>query len=191
MGVSGFMCEVAERLNTIEPNFINQETERKMSEINEVKQVENQKAILAKVESIEERAIIRVLSLDKSDISIDKTRLSEEMERSMVLYSHVIEDIFTLKLVLEEIKVILNGVVGNLHHNLKFKNQYNLKTTKDLETHIAKDQLYNLINVKIKRIQSLIEKGDNYSNLLKQKIGFIRDLTKMRTQEMFGESASG
>ena len=88
-------------------------------------------------------------------------------------------------MVIEEMKVILNSVVGSLHHNLRFKNQYKLKSKTEVETYIAKDPFYNMINIRIKRIQSQLEKSENYSGMIKQKIGFIRDLTKMRTQEMF------
>jgi len=148
---------------------------------------EKQKMLLMnKLLDIEKRAIIKVSSLRREDVSINKDQLNEEMESSMVVHSNIIEDIYTLQLVMEEMKVVLNSVVGTLHHNLKFKNQFKLKTTKDLETHIAKDPLYNQINIRIKRVQSLIEKSENYSGMMKQKIGFIRDLTKMRTQEMFG-----
>lgn len=181
--MSAFLETVQNGMKEQGMDFNAHERQRKIMNAEEESRRE---AILKTISEIEAKAIVKVPSLSREDISIDKTRLNEEMERAMVIHSNIIEDIHTLKLVVEEMKVILNSVVGSLHHNLKFKNQYKLKTTKDLDTHIAKDPLYNQINIRIKRIQSLIEKSENYSGMLKQKVGFIRDLTKMRTQEMFG-----
>ena len=143
--------------------------------------------LVDQAEKIQQSVSIQVPQLHSKDISIDKKMLNKEMESAMVLHSNIIDDIFKLKNLVEQMKVLLNSAVGILHHNLKFKNQYKLKTTKELDTYIAREPSYNIINVRIREIQNLIDRSMEYSGLIKQKIGFIRDLTKMRTQEMFSE----
>ena len=144
--------------------------------------------LLQKLEQLMLSTHVKVTGLSSSDIAIDKNNLHSEMEKTMVLHSNIIDDIHNLKILQEKMKVLLNSVVGILHHNLKFKNQLKLKTGKELETYIVQEPSYNTINVNIKNIQNMIERSSEYSGMLKQKIGFIRDLTKMRTQEMFSEN---
>lgn len=143
--------------------------------------------LLQSADTLQKSIQIRVTELSRSDISIDKKNLHGEMESTMVLHSNLIEDIYQLKGIIEKMKVLLNGVVGILHHNLKFKNQFRLKSAKEVETYIAQEPAYNAINVRIKELQNLVERSTEFSSMIKQKIGFIRDLTKMRTQEMFSE----
>jgi len=143
--------------------------------------------LLTKMKQLKESVVIKVTGLNPSDIGIDKKRLIGEMQESMVLHSNIIEDIFNLKQVQEKMKVMLNGLVGILHHNLKFQNQYNLRPGKELDTYIAKEPSYNTINIEIRNVQNMIERSSELSGIMKQKIGFIRDLTKQRTQEMFSE----
>jgi len=130
---------------------------------------------------------IKVPTLKKSHMAIDKANLHAEMERTMVLHSYIIDDIFTMKTLLQKMKVLLNGLVGILHHNLRFKNQLRLKGAKEVETYIAQEPSYNTININIQSVNNIIERSNELSSMIKQKIGFIRDLTKMRTQEMFSE----
>ena len=130
---------------------------------------------------------IKVTSLSKSDMAIDKHQLRTEMEDTMVLQSNIIEDMFAVRGVIEKLKAILNQVVGILYHNLKFNNQYRLKSAKDMETYLAQDPSYNTVNIRIKELQNFVDRSQEFSGMIKQKIGFIRDLTKMRTQEMYSE----
>lgn len=174
------------RKDIMESKGVTFKTQEDFNRENEIIRKNQEKEILSKIDAIENKAILRVFKLGKEDISIDKNNLIQEMESAMVLHSNVIDDIFTLKMVIEEMKIILNSLIGSLHHNLKFKNQYKLKSKTEIDTYIAKDPFYNIVNIRIKKIQSQLEKSENFSGMLKQKIGFIRDLTKMRTQELYG-----
>jgi len=130
---------------------------------------------------------VKVPFLDSSAIAIDKNNLHQEMERTMVLHSHIIDDIYQMKCLVQKMKALLNSLVGILHHNLKFRNQLRLKSAKEMETYIAQEPSYNIINMNIQNVNNVIDRSTDQSGMIKQKIGFIRDLIKMRTQEMFGE----
>jgi hypothetical protein len=130
---------------------------------------------------------VKVPTLKDSDISIDKNNLRQEMERTMVLHSYIIDDIYQMKCLVQKMKVLLNSLVGIIHHNLKFKNQLRLKSAKEMETYIAQEPSYNIININIQNVNNIIDRSTDHSGLIKQKIGFIRDLIKMRTQELFSE----
>jgi len=169
---------------------MNTEIGKEMENTNTQNQVE-QKYIadfMEQTDLLEKSVIIKITELKKSQLAIDKNNLRQEMETSMVLQSNIIEDIFNLKNTLEKMKVVRNGLVGILHHNVRFKNQFKLKTAKEIETYIAKEPSYNNINIRICHIQNFIEKSSEFCGMMKQKIGFIRDLTKQRTQEMFRET---
>jgi len=131
---------------------------------------------------------IRVPNVSKSDLSIDQDNLAIDMEETMILHSNVINDLQELRNAKEEMKIILNGIVQELHHKFRFKNSYTLKSGKEVEIYIAGDPVYNQVNVQIKKVEAQIEKSQEFSSLLKSKIGFIRDLTKLQTQKLFGES---
>jgi hypothetical protein len=106
----------------------------------------------------------------------------------MILHSKVIDDICDFQNALEDIKVIQNSLVCLLHHSLKFKNKIKLKGGKELDTYMASDYFFNELNISVKRITSLIEKGNGYSGLLKQKIGFLRELQRDQTSKYYKSS---
>ena len=164
-------------------------TQRRENDKMKITEEQNKKIqdLLDRLELIESGTCIKVPELSRKDISIDQNHLSVEFETSMILHSHIITDIRRLKDILEEMKVLRNTLVGILHHSLKLQNQYRLKTAKEFDTYIAQEPSYNTINLKIQKMKSLITQSEEYSADMKQKIGFIRDLTKKRTQEMYKE----
>jgi len=149
------------------------------------KEKEKKQRLLAITKDVESKIQVRVLTLTSEQLTIQREDLVEDMDRTMVLHSHIIEDIFSLQRALEDIKVIQNSLLCLLHHSLKHKNKVRLKGNKELDTYMASDYFYNEINIAVKRIQSLIEKSNNYSGLVKQKIGFLRDLQKDQTAKRF------
>lgn len=151
------------------------------------KEQEDIKNLLVSAEVLQNSVQVKVEGLSQDDISIDKHNLVGGMEKSMVLRSHIIDDIFNVKCVINKLKVIRNMIVTVLHHNLRFKNQYNLKSMKEVETYMASDRSYNTINVRIKDLENFVDRLDAFSQTVREKIGFIRDLTKLKTQECFNE----
>lgn len=149
------------------------------------KEKEKKQKLLAITKQVESRLTIRVPSLTNDQISIQRDNLVEDMDRSMILHSHIIEDIFALQQALEDIKVIQNSLLCLLHHSLKFKNKIKLKGNRELDTYMASDYFYNEINLASKRIINMIEKSNSYSVLIRQKIGFIRDLQKDHTAKYY------
>jgi len=184
MAAAEFFAKVGQEIgNDMETEYTQQKVHRQQ-EVDEQKLIQG---LMMQVDELEKSVVVRVPNLKNSDISIDKRNLHSEMEKTMVMQSNIIDDIYGLKCTQEKMKVLLNGLVGILHHNLRFRNQFKIKTAKEIETYIAKETSYNAINIRICNIQHLIDRSSEYSNMIKQKVGFIRDLTKMRTQEMFSE----
>jgi hypothetical protein len=181
---AAFFAKVAQGIDEeMENEFTKFQSQNQKSQQDQQKLQE----LLLSADVLQKSINIRVTQLSRADIAIDKKNLHGEMESTMVLHSNLIEDTFQLKGLIEKMKVLLNGVVGILHHNLRFKNQFRLKSAKEMDTYIAQEPAYNAINVRIKELQNLVERSQEFAGMIKQKIGFIRDLTKMRTQEMFSE----
>lgn len=149
------------------------------------KEKEKKQKLLAITKQVESRLQVRVLSLSNEQVSVQRDNLVDDMDRTQILHSHIIEDIYNLQQALEDIKVIQNSLVCLLHHSLKFKNKIKLKSSRELETYMASDYFYNEINLSIKRITNLIEKSNNFSVLIRQKIGFLRDLQKNETAKHY------
>jgi len=148
---------------------------------------EKKKQLIGMIDSILARVKVRVVDVTRDDIMIDKDNLLIDMENSMIFHSHIIKDICDLRNALEEMKTIRNSLIQLLHHRLRFKNQFHLKSVKEIETYISGDEAYNHINLQIQKVEAQIEKSSEFSSMLKSKIGFIRDVTKLKTQELFGE----
>jgi hypothetical protein len=119
--------------------------------------------------------------------SIDEDNLIMSMEQTMVLHSNLIDDIFILRQTKDKIEVILNSIVTILHHQLKFQNQYQLKTVTEIDKYIVGDQHYNQVNIHLRNVDALIKKQEEHAKRISQKIGFLRDITKLQTQKMFRE----
>lgn len=149
------------------------------------KETEKKKRLLAIMKDIESKLKVRVLALTPEQLTIQRDNIVDDMDKTMVLNSHIIDDIFNLQRTLEDVKVIQNSLLCLLHHSLKFKNKIRLKGSKELDTYIASDYYFNEINVATKRLSGMIEKSNNYSGLIKQKIGFLRDLQKDQTASRF------
>lgn len=141
--------------------------------------------IIETMENIFQTTKIKVSDLKDNDLKIDQDNLLLEMENTMILHSYVINDIFELKKVLETLKSHSNALIQLLHHKLRFQNQYKLKTIKEIETYISGDRYYNRANELLKQIEAQIEKSSQISFDLKQKISFIRDVQKHKTQELY------
>lgn len=183
MSACAFFTEVETRMNH------DLEQYRSQNELkNQNTEEFNKQCLLEALNNITHRIKIKVPDIDRPDLKIDKNNLQMEMEETMILHSNVLDDLFQLRTVKEEMKAIMNSLVQILHHRVKFKNQYKLKTTREVETYIAGDAIFNQINIQIKKVEAQIEKSSELSSLLKSKIGFIRDLTKLKAQELFGES---
>jgi len=162
-----------------------QQTEHSNHQLDKLNDQQKIQFLLDQIETIEKSVLVHVPKLKKKDLEIDINTLRENMEETMILHSHIIDDIYSLRSAQEQLKTLLNGLVGILHHSLKFKNPFKLKTTKEMDTYIAKEPSYNTLNIRIRNVQNMIDKSLEYSALLKQKIGFIRDLLKDRTQDKY------
>jgi hypothetical protein len=136
---------------------------------------------------MEKSVLMRVPDLSEEELKIDKYNLVSELEKTMILHSHIIQDLQDLRIFRSAISNILDNLIGKLYHFLKFKNQYNLKTTKEIEVYLGLNPTYIQIRNKVKALDAQIEKSEENGNLLKNKVGFIRDYTKYKTQEMFNE----
>jgi len=169
---------------------INNEMERQDTNVslqasNAVQDSEHIQQLVNKCNELTVDIKVKVPTLKNSNITIDQKNLHQEMERSMIVHSHIIHDVYQMKCLVQKMKVLLNSLVGTLHHSLKFKNQLRVKSAKEMETYIAQEASYNIININIQNVNNIIERSSELSNMMKQKIGFIRDLTKMKTQEMY------
>lgn len=134
---------------------------------------------------------VKVRELDEKNLGkVDKNNLMTEMEDAMLTHSKIIDDIFQMKNALQDMISIRNSLTQMLHHKLKFRNQLNLKTSKEIQTYMDADATFNKVVMQIKKVEAQIEKSQEYSSLLRSKIGFIRDLTKLKTQELFGEQSA-
>lgn len=159
---------------------------KQMKEQNEIE--ENKKDLLVEeVRKIMDNVKITTPNIPHGTNSIDEDNLISSMEQTMVLHSNLIEDIFTLRQTKEKIHVILNSIVAILHHKFKFKNQYQLKTVTEIDKYIAGDEHYNQVNIHLQNIDALIKKQEEHAKRISQKIGFLRDITKLQTQKMFRE----
>ena len=151
---------------------------------------EEKKRLLISLAERMEKVKIKVQSLSQGDLAkVDKNNLMSEMESAMMTHSKIIDDIFQMKTALEDMKSIRNNLTQMIHHKLKFRNQLNLKTAKEIQTYMDADVIFNQVIVQIKKVEAQIEKSQEFSSLLRSKIGFIRDLTKLKTQELFGEQS--
>jgi hypothetical protein len=166
------------------PEFVEQqllvqvEEERKNSD-------EKKKKLLLISQTIESKIKVRVPTITNEQLSLDRAHLLEDMERTMILHSHVIEDIYDFQKALEEMKVVQNSLVCLLHLNIKFRNKLRVKGAKELDTFIASDYTYNEVNMKIKNLQYLTEKSNNYSGLIKQKLNFLREMSQLERAKLY------
>ena len=189
MSAKDFYAKVSEHMNEEGIDFKTEEDIQDQINIQNAealaKEKEKKQKLLTITKQVEARLTIRVNSLSNEQVSIQRDNLVEDMDRTMILHSHIIEDIFGLQSALEDIKVIQNSLLCLLHHSLKFKNKIKIKGNRELDTYMASDYYYNEINLAAKRIINMIEKSNNYSVLIRQKIGFIRDLQKDSTAKYY------
>lgn len=192
MSAKDFYAKVSEHMKSEGIDFKTEEDIQEQINIQNSEALEKEKEkkqkLLAITKQVESRLIIRVVTLTNEQVSIQRENLVEDMDRTMILHSHIIEDIFNLQQALEDIKVIQNSLLCLLHHSLKFKNKIKIKGNRELETYMASDYYYNEINLAAKRVVNMIEKSNNYSVLIRQKIGFIRDLQKDNTAKYYRRS---
>lgn len=181
--------------NKIEENGIEFKTEEDIAEQTLLQNEEENRKLDAKkkkildiVASIENRIKIRVAKIEPNQLSINQDNIVDDMEKTMVLHSNVIDDIFDFQKILEEFKVVQNSLSCLLHHGYKFKNKLKIKGGKELETYIASDYTFNEVNIRIKQIQSLIERANNYSRLIDRKIGFLKEISQIQRAKYYKES---
>lgn len=189
MSAKEFYNQVSSKMNEEGIDFKTEEDIQEQINIQNTEALEKEKEkkqkLLAITKQVEERIKVRILSISQEQLSIQRDNIVDDMDRTMVLHSHIIEDIFQLQQALEDIKVIQNSLICLLHHSLKHKNRIKIKGTKELDTYIASDYFYNEINLASKRVIYMIEKSNNYSRLISQKIGFLRDLQKDHTAKLY------
>ena len=142
---------------------------------------------LQRAENIFEQSHIKVTSIPQNKLRIDADNLNLQTEESMILYSDIMDDVFNLNQILERLKVILNGIVGLLHHKIKFNSPYRLKYVREVEKYIEQEPSYNIINVKVKTIKAQIDKSEKMADLVHEKIRYLRDLKKKKTSENYKE----
>ncbi len=180
------MTDFANKINqeihqSLETEFVQHTDNQQRSESD----IQRLKLLMHQAKTIFNNVKIRVPTLSANETNINRKKLHDAMEKSMVLNSKILDDLFELRNALDNINVVLNGVVGILYHNLKFKNRLKLKTTKELDTYVAQERSYNTVNLYCSQIKNSIDRSKGYSSNVKQKIGFIRDLMQSRTQEMY------
>jgi hypothetical protein len=149
---------------------------------------EKKKKLLEIASCVEAKIKLRVETVTQDQFNINQQDIIDDMEKTMVLHSKLIEDVFDFQRALEELKVVHNSLVCLLHHGYKFKNKLKIKGAKELDTYISSDYAHNEINIKIKKIQALIERGNSYSRLIDRKIGFIKEVAQTQRARMYKES---
>jgi hypothetical protein len=191
MVANEFWKKVQTNMDTNEIDFKTEDDIHEQTNIQHKEELEKEKEkkekLLAIVKIAEDKLKLKILEISDSQLSIDKNNLIDDMEKTMILHSHIIDDIFNLQGCLDDIKIVQNSLVCLLHHSLKFKNKFKLKGNKELDTYMASDYYYNKISISVSRLVSLIAKSNNFSGLIKQKIAFIRDIQKDYTARLYSK----
>ena len=91
--------DIQEQINIQNKETLEREKEKKQKLLDITKQVES-------------RIKIKVISLSDEQLRIDKENIVDDMDRTMILHSHIIDDVFDLQKSLEEIKVIQNSYIS-------------------------------------------------------------------------------
>jgi len=187
MSATAFYAEVGNHMNrNLDLDILAKEQRMTKDKEDTEKKVKLLVALAERMEKVK----IKVQNLSQSDLSkVDKNNLHTEMETAMLTHSKIIDDVYQMKVAIGDMKAIRNSLTQMLHHKLKFRNQLNLKSAKEIQTYMDADATFNQVNIQIKKLEALIEKSQEFSSLLRSKIGFIRDLTKLKTQELFGEQS--
>lgn len=173
--------------NGIDEEVVFSKTKAQIMKEEYQKEEDKKNLLVQEVKKIMDSVKISTPKIPHGTNSIDEDNLVMSMEQTMILHSNLIDDIFVLRQTKEKITVILNSIVAILHHKFKFKNQYQLKTVTEIDKYIVGDEHYNQVNIHLQNIDALIKKQEEHAKRIAQKIGFLRDITKLQTQKMFRE----
>lgn len=126
---------------------------------------------------------IRVPKMDESVFSIDEDMLITDMQDTMVYGSHLNDDIYAIKSMVDEIKNIEGTYVGILSHLITKKGNYRIKNVQELDAYLNMDKNLNEIRSLVAKAQAKLEQYKGYKKLIDQKLFFLGGILTKRNKD--------
>lgn len=138
--------------------------------------------ILDQANLIMNKTKIVIDTVSESSFRIDQDNLVSDLETTMVLQSHLIADVSSLKKSRSLLRSLRDKAKGLLFEKIRFHSNYQAKTKNATDAFIERDDTFITIRTQVEHIESMAEERESYSYLLSEKLRSLRTLLYNRSR---------